>query len=161
MMFPNSEFFITKYLFMPVVHGGQEWRICMYEMKPEYYTGIDLIDREHTRLFELAQETHELLYDSLLVDKSDKIVELVSELIDYTRTHFAHEEEYQKSIHYPYIPQHAAQHRQFEDRLSEIDLSSMSEDFDEQDETVQDLLDFLVDWLINHILRVDMTLVQK
>ena len=38
---------------------------------------------------------------------------------------------------------------------------SMSEDFDEQDETVQDLLDFLVDWLINHILRVDMTLVQK
>ena len=105
-MFPNSEFFITKYLFMPVVHGGQEWRICMYEMKPEYYTGIDLIDREHTRLFELAQETHELLYDSLLVDKSDKIVELVSELIDYTRTHFAHEEEYQKSIHYPYIPQH-------------------------------------------------------
>ena len=133
----------------------------MYQMKPEYYTGVDFIDREHTRLFELAQETHELLYDSLLVDKSDKIVELISELINYTRTHFAHEEEYQKSINYPYITQHAAQHRQFEDRLSEIDLSSMSEDYDEQDETVQEILDFLVDWLINHLLRVDMTIVKK
>ena len=121
----------------------------MYQMKPEYYTGVDFIDREHTRLFELAQETHDLW------------TELDSELINYTRTHFAHEEEYQKSINYPYITQHAAQHRQFEDRLSEIDLSSMSEDYDEQDETVQEILDFLVDWLINHILRVDMTIVKK
>ena len=132
----------------------------MYEMKPEYYTGVDFIDQEHTRLFELAEETHELLYDSLLVDKSDKIVELISELINYTRTHFAHEEEYQKSINYPYIEQHIAQHRQFEDRLSEIDLNSMAEDYDTQDETVQEILDFLVDWLINHILRLDMKLVK-
>lgn len=133
----------------------------MYEMKPEYYTGIDFIDQEHTRLFELAAETHELLYDSLLVDKSDKIVELISELINYTRTHFTHEEEYQKSINYPYIAQHAAQHRQFEDRLAEIDLSSISDDYEEQDETVQEILDFLVDWLINHIMRVDMKYVNK
>lgn len=133
----------------------------MYEMKPEYYTGVDFIDQEHTRLFELAEETHELLYDSLLVDKSDKIVELISELINYTRTHFTHEEEYQKSIHYPYIAQHAAQHRQFEDRLAAIDLSSISDDYEEQDETVQEILDFLVDWLINHIMRVDMKYVNK
>ena len=33
----------------------------MYEMKPEYYTGIKAIDQEHTRLFELAQETYELM----------------------------------------------------------------------------------------------------
>jgi hemerythrin-like metal-binding domain len=133
----------------------------MYEMKPEYYTGVDFIDQEHARLFELAEETHELLYDSLLVDKSDKIVELISELINYTRTHFTHEEEYQKSINYPYITQHAAQHRQFEDRLSEIDLSSISNDYDEQDKTVQEILDFLIDWLINHIMRVDMKYVNK
>lgn len=133
----------------------------MYEMKPEYYTGVDFIDQEHARLFELAEETHELLYDSLLVDKSDKIVELISELINYTRTHFTHEEEYQKSINYPYISQHAAQHRQFENRLAEIDLSSISDDYDEQDETVQEILDFLIDWLINHIMRVDMKYVNK
>mgnify|MGYP001094549909 FL=1 len=62
----------------------------MYTMKPEYYTGIEFIDKEHTRLFELAQETHDLLYNDLLQDKSDRIVHLVSELIDYTKVHFAH-----------------------------------------------------------------------
>ena len=50
----------------------------MYTMKPEYYTGIEFVDKEHTRLFELAQETHDLLYNDLLQDKSDRIVHLVS-----------------------------------------------------------------------------------
>ena len=60
----------------------------MYEMKPEYYTGIAAIDQEHTRLFELAQETHSLLTNDTLLDKADSLVHLISELINYTRTHF-------------------------------------------------------------------------
>ena len=75
----------------------------MYEIKPEYLTGIEFIDKEHTKLFELAQETHEILQDELLQNKTSEITRLVSELIDYTRVHFSHEESYQKSIHYPYI----------------------------------------------------------
>ena len=127
----------------------------MYEMKPEYYTGIEFIDKEHARLFELAQETHELLYDDLLQDKSDRIIHLVSELINYTKTHFAHEEEYQKSINYTYIKEHTAQHRQFEDSLLEIDLDEIEDDFDSQNDTVENLLEFLINWLINHIQKVD------
>lgn len=130
-------------------------RKTMYTMKPEYYTGIDLIDQEHARLFELAQETHDLLYDDLLQDKSDQIIHLVSELINYTKLHFAHEEAYQKSINYPYIKEHAAQHRQFEDSLLEIDLDEVENDFDSQNDTVEQLLDFLINWLTNHILKVD------
>ena len=133
----------------------------MYRMKPEYYTGVDLIDREHTRLFELADETYELLHDSFLEYKTDRIVSLVSELIDYARTHFAHEEAYQKSIQYPHMAEHAAQHRQFEDSLTELDLDSLSDDFEEQNETIESILEFLINWLVNHILKVDMLLVGK
>ena len=57
----------------------------MYEMKSEYYTGIESIDQEHTRLFELAQETQDLLTDTLQYDKTEKLNSLISELIDYTR----------------------------------------------------------------------------
>ena len=32
----------------------------MYEMKPEYYTGIAQIDEEHKKLFEIADEAYEL-----------------------------------------------------------------------------------------------------
>lgn len=28
----------------------------MYEMKPEYFVGIDFIDQEHKRLFEIAMK---------------------------------------------------------------------------------------------------------
>ena len=127
----------------------------MYEMKPEYYTWIEFIEKEHARLFELAQETHELLYDDLLQDKSDRIIHLVSELINYTKTHFAHEEEYQKSINYAYIKEHAAQHRQFEDSLLEIDLDEIEDDFDSQNYTLDNLLEFFINCLINHIQKVD------
>lgn len=133
----------------------------MYEMKPEYYTGIDFIDQEHKKLFELAQETHDLLYDSFLQDRTDSIVHLVSDLIDYTRNHFAHEEEYQRSIGYPYVTEHAQQHRQFEDKLAEVDLTELDDDYDEQTDTIEDLLEFLVNWLINHICKVDMLYVEK
>ncbi len=133
----------------------------MYEMKPEYYTGIASIDQEHTRLFELAQETQDLLDNDLLQDKADSLLHLISELIDYTRTHFSHEEEYQKSIGYANLKQHAAQHRAFEARLMAFDLDSIENDYQEQNKTVESLLNFLVTWLVNHILEVDMKYVEK
>lgn len=132
----------------------------MYEIKPEYLTGIEFIDKEHTRLFELAQETYDVLQDEFSQDKTVEIVRLVSELIDYTRVHFSHEEAYQKSINYPYISEHAAQHRQFEDSLASLDLDEIENDLEGQNEMVQNLLDFLINWLINHIKKVDMLLVK-
>lgn len=132
----------------------------MYEIKPEYLTGIEFIDKEHSRLFELADETYELLHDDLSQDKSSEIIRLVSELIDYTRVHFSHEEDYQKSINYPYIEQHAAQHRQFEDSLLAIDVDALENDLEGQNEAVEGILEFLVNWLINHIKKVDKLLVE-
>ena len=132
----------------------------MYEMKPEYYTGIKAIDQEHTRLFELAQETYELMNDELLHDKAESLTRLLSELIDYTKTHFSHEEAYLESIHYAQKAAHGAQHRKFEDSLLEFDLNLVDDDPESQDETVSNLLDFLVNWLINHIQKVDMLYVK-
>lgn len=133
----------------------------MYEMKPEYYTGIEEIDAQHARLFELAQETHDLLEDNLLQDKTEELSRLISELIDYTKMHFAHEEAYQKSIGYAYVDRHALQHRQFEDKLMEFDFDSIGDDYNVQNEAVEKLLDFLVSWLTIHILKVDMLYVEK
>ena len=45
----------------------------MYEMKPEYYIGIDMIDEEHKQLFKYADEAYELLHDEFTPDKYDKM----------------------------------------------------------------------------------------
>ena len=133
----------------------------MYEMTPEYYTGVDFVDKEHEKLFDLANEAYDLLFDSFLQDKTDRIIHLISELIDYTRTHFSHEEAYQEQIGYARRSAHAVLHRQFEDRLAQFDLSSLSDDFEEQNKAVEELLDFLISWLTDHIMKVDMLYVQK
>ena len=70
----------------------------MYEMKPEYYTGIAQIDEEHKKLFEIADEAYELYKNEFIPDKYDHIAKILNELRDYTKIHFQHEEEYMKTL---------------------------------------------------------------
>ena len=70
----------------------------MYEMKPEYYIGIDMIDEEHKQLFKYADEAYELLQDEFTPDKYDRIDIILENLRNYTVKHFSDEEQYMESI---------------------------------------------------------------
>ena len=72
----------------------------MYEMKPEYYIGIDMIDEEHKLLFKYADDAYELLHDENTPDKYDRIDMILEDLRDYTAKHFNDEEQYMVSINY-------------------------------------------------------------
>ncbi len=125
----------------------------MYEMKDEYMTGIQLIDDEHTGLFNIAEEAYQLLHNDLIHDKYDKLTDIIDELRDYTRKHFADEEEYMRSIGYKKIFTQIIEHNAFIEKLEDFDLEDADEN---QEEAVESLLTFLTEWLINHILEVDM-----
>jgi len=124
----------------------------MYEMKPEYYTGIDFIDKEHARLFAIADEAYELLKDQFIVDKYDYIMELIDELKEYTRYHFKHEEEYMNSIGYKRILSQKVAHDDFIEKIYEYDSERVDKN---PKETLLELLDFLVTWLVEHISKAD------
>jgi len=124
----------------------------MYEMKPEYYTGIDFIDQEHARLFEIANEAYELLKNEFILDKYDYILHLIQELKDYTKYHFTHEEEYMMSIGYKKLFSQKVAHDDFIEKLEAFDTSTIDEN---QKETLLDLLDFLAVWLVEHIYKQD------
>ncbi|NLP15153.1 MAG: hemerythrin family protein [Clostridium sp.] len=124
----------------------------MYEMKPEYYTGIDFIDKEHARLFAIADEAYELLKDQFIVDKYDYIMELINELKEYTRYHFKHEEEYMNSIGYKRILSQKVAHDDFIEKIYEYDSERVDKN---PKETLLELLDFLVTWLVEHISKAD------
>ncbi len=123
-----------------------------YEFTDDYLTGIELIDKEHEHLFEIANETYDLLKNEFVTDKYDRIVALLEELKDYTKTHFAHEEDYMKSINYQYIWSEMHQHRTFEKKLDDIDLKKLD---DSQQEYILEILDFLTKWLSGHIKGAD------
>lgn len=124
----------------------------MYEMKEEYLTGIESIDKQHRRLFEIAEETYQLMKNDLLHDKYDQIVELLKELRDYTKEHFAAEEAYMQQIGYKRMFTQKIQHRDFVDKLDAINLDDLDEN---QESVIYDLLSFLADWLVHHILEND------
>lgn len=126
----------------------------MYEMKPEYYIGVELIDTEHQQLFAYANEVYELLHEEFTPDKYDNISDILKKLRDYTKKHFADEEAYMESIQYKRLFTQKIQHQEFIDRLDELDLEHLGEDGD-QDAQIKEILNFLTDWLVNHILHVD------
>jgi len=70
----------------------------MFEMKEEYYLGVDAMDAEHKKLFEIAESAYKLLNDEFIIDKFDYIVKIIEELRDYAEVHFSHEEAYMESI---------------------------------------------------------------
>ena len=124
----------------------------MYNFKDEFKTNIDFVDEQHKRLFQIADEIYLLLTDNFLVDKYDKIVELINELHDYTLFHFTAEEDYMTNINYIGLPEHKRQHKLFVDKLESIDLNDVD---NKQNEYIKDLLSFINTWLIEHIYQTD------
>lgn len=123
-----------------------------YEFTKDYLTGIGEIDKEHARLFEIANECYELVMDDAAVDRFDKIVALLDELRNYAATHFAHEEEYMERIQYERRFSERYQHLRFIQKLSGINLDDIDEN---QQEYLLKLLDFLAQWLYGHIKGMD------
>jgi hemerythrin len=124
----------------------------MFEMKDEYLTGIKLIDDEHRELFHIAQEAYEVLTDEFIPDKYDNIVTIINKLRDYTKKHFADEEEYMESIHYKRMFTQKIEHTAFVEKLDAIDLNDADEN---QSDTLINMLEFLGNWLVHHILEND------
>ena len=121
----------------------------------KYHTGIDLVDNEHRRLFEIIHDTNDLIHAELLHDKYDEIMRLLAELKDYTEIHFHDEEALMERIQYPELDAQKRAHTAFVERLVEIDLTELDDMDDNQQEYLIDLIQFLAGWLINHILGSD------
>lgn len=135
-----------------VLRALLEMEVNMYEFKDEYRTGIESIDKEHEKLFEIADRAYNTLMDEFIPDKYDYIVEILNELTEYAATHFEHEEEYMMSIRYKKLISQKSSHQEFIDKISEYNLDEVD---DKQREVIFELLDFLSDWLVHHIMESD------
>lgn len=124
----------------------------MYEMKDEYLTGVEIIDKEHRKLFEIAEEIYVLLKNEFITDKYDKIAEVLGELKDYSLMHFKHEEEYMESINYKKQFSQKIAHEEFKKKIESYDLDDIDSN---QDESIVEILNYVTDWLINHIMKAD------
>lgn len=139
----------------PIKEWHEKEKPCAFT--EEYLTGIPLIDEEHERLFDIIGRADELVKAELLHDKYDEIVGILAELKDYTKEHFRDEEAYMESIHYPGLEAQKMAHEIFELKLENLNLEQVD---DNQQEYLEELMEFLFGWLSNHILKADKLIVE-
>lgn len=124
----------------------------LFAFTNKYVIGVEHIDAEHRRLFEIVKEANEVLHNDFMHDKYDQIINILEKLVEYTKVHFADEEAYMESINYDGLEAQKKAHAMFIEKVENINLEEVDEN---QDEYLGGLLNFLLDWLVNHILKMD------
>ena len=122
--------------------------MSMFLWKQEYSVGYPEIDKQHMKLFALADELH----GAMMAGKGKEILgQTLSNLIAYTKVHFAHEEALMRKHGYPDYPKHKVDHDTLTARVV-----GFKKDF-EANRTAMTVgvLQFLKDWLSHHIGETD------
>ncbi len=119
-----------------------------FEWTSEFSVNNGFIDGQHKMIFEYANN----LYDSIQTGKSKEIIDdLISKLFDYSQTHFADEEKLMRDCKFPDLALHVTEHERFiakvNDYRNNFNLTSRM--------TAIDIMNFLKDWLTNHVLVTD------
>ncbi|WP_051378800.1 bacteriohemerythrin [Derxia gummosa] len=113
----------------------------------EYSVGIPEVDEQHRGLFELVNRVYEAAVHHA---SSAEVREIVDALEHYTVLHFADEERYMLHARYPDFPSHKAKHDDFVARVR-VEKQRLQAGFPLE----LDIVNFLSDWLVSHILRAD------
>ncbi|MFT3755932.1 MAG: bacteriohemerythrin [Pseudoxanthomonas sp.] len=114
-------------------------------------TGIDIIDGQHKRIVEMINQLH----SAQLGHHEAAIGDVIDELVDYTLSHFAFEEELMEEAGYPFSAAHKRVHEIFTKRVAEYRLR-----FRAGEDVADDLKSLLSRWLFNHIRSDDKAYVQ-
>ena len=126
--------------------------MAMVAWKDEYSIGVAKIDEQHKELFEIVNRVQALLSDEFVIDKYDGIVAIINELKDYTIYHFKTEEEYMLEIGYKKLFTQKVAHQDFIEKMNSVDFSQIDND---QNKYLHEILHFVCDWLVTHILKED------
>jgi hemerythrin-like metal-binding protein len=114
----------------------------------KYSVGVNAIDAQHTVLFDILNELH----DAMLKGHASTLTgPMLKKLVKYTQEHFSAEEKMLTNSKYPDLAAHQALHRELIKQVEDY-----SARFEKGEITLNlHLLNFLRDWLTNHILKTD------
>jgi len=113
-----------------------------------YSVSVSQCDEQHKKLFAILNE----LFDAMRVGKGREAAGAILEkLVGYAQTHFRTEEELFRRTKYPDKAAHEAQHRKFEEQVGKLKQAT---DLNNSANTIA-LMEFLKNWLADHIQKVD------
>ena len=117
--------------------------------------GVGLIDSEHK---ELCDRIDQLLAACNQGHGKEELLNTVEFLESYTIQHFGDEEQLQRSSTYPKVEEHKKLHEFFKGKIAELKSDIQTKGVNIA--TISKTNYFLMDWLLNHIQKVDSELAQ-
>ena len=129
--------------------------MTLFYWNPQLETGNALVDAQHKHLFELTNRLADIVGGN---GRLPEVAPLVDELMTYAAEHFCAEERLfcKARLSTEATDRHICAHRRFVTRVSEI----AARDDLGQAEVVSEFLEFLVNWLVSHIMQMDRRLVR-
>lgn len=108
--------------------------------------GLDIIDNQHRRILDYINEVNSAMH----AHDREKVGEVIDQMVDYTLTHFAFEEEMMEKAGYKILSAHKAVHEAFTRQIRDYKRR-----FAAGEDVTRELLAALRVWLTNHIKRDD------
>lgn len=140
---------VERYLLEPdTVKERARTQPRLIEWRPEFDVGVEEVNRQHQRLISIANELHRL---SLRDDDEYGIKRVIGALANYTRTHFRYEELLLERHGYGDLVEHKRKHAKLI-----ADVLNFGKRVERGEPVVDELLEFVKNWLVNHILKSDM-----
>ncbi len=113
----------------------------------DYSIGLQEIDNQHKKLLDIINK----LYMAFTNREEDVVMEdILTEMANYTNYHFGTEERYFKQFGYKDALDHLEQHKNYITRLS-----TFQDDFKNNRKITYSVMNFLRNWLVNHIQGID------
>ena len=143
-------FFSTITAILTIDPINLEFVVHTYEWQEKFNVHVEGIDMEHKNLITSLNK----LIVAQHLDRAI-ILKLADEVILYAEFHFLSEENLMYLLHYPNLGEHAEEHR----RLIK-QLKNKREHLEESLDALQDFVNFLVSWFIEHTQTTDKQLGQ-
>ncbi|MFZ2310796.1 MAG: bacteriohemerythrin [Patescibacteria group bacterium] len=106
--------------------------------------GVKEIDEQHKIFLNILND---LCNTSCSAHPSSEIASILKQLTAYVSFHFATEEKYFDKFNYEFSAEHKEEHQKLLTRVAEFNQRFATEG----DAILSELLDFLEDWLIDHL----------
>jgi len=122
--------------------------MAFFDWKDSLTVGNPMIDRDHKMLIQYVNEMHQAM---MAGNGKDIVGSILDKLVAYTKEHFGREEIFWKSNRLATFDQHLKRH---------TDILRQVADFEAKYKAGAsaisiDLMNFLRDWLTNHIVKTD------
>jgi hemerythrin len=119
-----------------------------------YSVNVKEIDEQHKKLLEMINNLADITLSESKVptdDERNKLENILNELIRYTEYHFSTEEDYFDEFDYENADSHKKEHKKFVEKIKEF-----MKRFRNKEASISfELINFLQDWLIDHIMGTD------